>query len=67
MDLLREGQKITIFFQKNASMVEMSCEIEKFMMTGFGFSFTSIFPGRYIECLQVGFKLTAKSFLNLEP
>lgn len=64
MDLLREGQKITIFFQKNASMVEMSCEIEKVYDDRLDLVLPQYFM-RYIECLQVGFKLTAKAFSKL--
>lgn len=64
MDLLREGQKITIFFQKNTSMVEMSCEIEKVYDDRLDLVLPQYFM-RYIECLQVGAKLTAKAFSKL--
>lgn len=64
MDLLREGQKVTIFFQKQNNMVEMSCEIEKLYDDRMDLILPQYFM-RYIECLQVGAKLTAKVFSKL--
>mgnify|MGYP001035113523 CR=1 FL=1 len=64
MDLLREGQKITIYFQKSTNMVEMSCEIEKVFDDRLDLLLPQYFM-RYIECLQVGAKLTAKAFSKL--
>lgn len=64
MDLLREGQKVTISFQKQNNMVEMSCEIEKLYDDRMDLILPQYFM-RYIECLQVGAKLTAKVFSKL--
>lgn len=64
MDLLREGQKLTIYFQKNTNMVEMTCEIEHVYDDRLDLVLPQYFM-RYIECLQVGAKLTAKAFSKL--
>ncbi len=64
MDLLREGQKVTLFFQKNSNMVEMSCEIEKLYDDRMDLVLPQYFM-RYVEFLQVGAKLTAKVFSKL--
>lgn len=61
MDLLREGQKVTIYFQKDNRMVEMSCEIEKLYDDRMDLVLPQYFM-RYIERLQVGARLTAKVF-----
>lgn len=64
MDLLMEGQKLTLFFQKNNNMVEMSCIIEKVHDDRLDLALPQYFM-RYIEFLQVGKKLTAKVFSKL--
>lgn len=64
MDLLKEGQKLTLFFQKNTNMVEMSCEIEKVYDDRLDLVLPQYFM-RYIEHLQVGARLTAKVFSKL--
>ncbi len=64
MDLLREGQKVTIFFQKNDKMVEMSCEIGKLYDDRMDLVLPQYFM-RYVECLQVGARLTAKVFSKI--
>lgn len=64
MDLLIEGQKVTIYFQKDKKMVEMSCEIEKLYDDRMDLILPQYFM-RYVEFLQVGAKLTAKVFSKL--
>ena len=64
MDLLMEGQKLTLFFQKNNNIVEMSCIIEKVHDDRLDLTLPQYFM-RYIEFLQVGKKLTAKVFSKL--
>ncbi len=64
MDLLREGQKLTIYFQKNTNMVEMTCEIEKVYDDRLNLILPQYFM-RYIDYLQVGNKVTAKAFSKL--
>lgn len=61
MDLLREGQKLTLYFQKNSRMVEMTCEIEKIHDDRLDVVLPKYFM-RYVEKLRVGAKLTAKAF-----
>lgn len=64
MDLFTEGQKITLFFQKDANMVEMTCSIEKIFNDRLHLVLPQYFM-RYIEFLQVGKKITAKAFSKL--
>lgn len=64
MDLLKEGQKLTIYFQKNTNMVEMTCKIEKVYDDRLYLDLPKYFM-RYIECLRVGMRLTAKVFSKL--
>ena len=64
MNLLTEGQKLTLFFQKNNNMVEMSCTIEKVRDDRLDLVLPQYFM-RYIQHLQVGKKLTAKVFSKL--
>lgn len=61
MNLLKKGQKLTLYFQKNANMVEMTCEIEKIHDDRLDVVLPQYFM-RYIKMLQVGAKLTAKIF-----
>ena len=64
MDLLTEGQKLTLFFQKNKNMVEIACVIEKLRDDRLDLQLPQYFM-RYIQYLQVGKKLTAKVFSPL--
>lgn len=64
MDLFTEGQKITLYFQKNTNMVEMICSVEKVLDDRLDLILPQYFM-RYIEFLQVGCKITAKAFSKL--
>lgn len=64
MDLFTEGQKITLYFQKNTNMVEMICSVEKVQDDRLDLILPQYFM-RYIEFLQVGCKITAKAFSKL--
>lgn len=64
MDLITEGQKLTLFFQKASNMVEMSCTIEKVYDDRIDLTLPQYFM-RYVEFLQVGNTLTAKAFSKL--
>ena len=61
MDLLSEGQKLTLLFQKENNMVEMTCEILKVHDDRIDLTLPQYFM-RYVEHLQVGCELTAKAF-----
>lgn len=61
MNLFTEGQKLTLFFQKNNNMVEMTCSIEKVFSDRLDLVLPQYFM-RYVEFLQVGKRLTAKVF-----
>lgn len=64
MELFKEEQKITLFFQKNENIVEMTCAIEKIYDDRLDLILPQYFM-RYIEFLQVGQELTAKAFSKL--
>ena len=64
MDLFIEGQKLTLFFQKNQNMVEMTCEIEAIYDDRLDLILPKYFM-RYVECLDVGTTVTAKAFSKL--
>ncbi len=64
MDLFTEGQKLTLFFQKDSNMVEMTCTVEKIFDDRLDLQLPQYFM-RYIEFLQVGKRLTAKAFSKL--
>ncbi len=64
MDLFTQGQKITLFFQKNQNMVEMSCSIDAIFDDRLILVLPQYFM-RYVEFLQVGMKLTAKAFSKI--
>lgn len=64
MDLIKEGQKLTLYFQKGSYMVEMSCAIEEVFEDRLVLNLPQYFM-RYIEYLQVGKSLTAKVFTKL--
>ena len=61
MDLFNIGQKITLFFQKDINMVEMTCTINKVFEDRLVLELPQYFM-RYINFLQVGCKSTAKVF-----
>ena len=64
MDLLSEGQKINLYFQKDSNIVEMVCSIEKVFDDRLEIVLPQYFM-RYIEYLQAGRKITAKVFSKL--
>ena len=64
MDLFKEGQKITLYFQKGTNMVEMTCAIDNVSDDRLNLALPPYFM-RYVEFLQVGKKLTAKAFSKL--
>lgn len=64
MDLFTEGQKLTLFFQKNSNMVELTCEIEKIYDDRLDLILPKYFM-RYIEFLDVGARHTAKAFSKI--
>lgn len=64
MDLFTEGQKLTLFFVKENSMVEMICSVDKVFDDRLELILPQYFM-RYINHLQVGNKLTAKAFSKL--
>lgn len=61
MDLFREEQKISLFFCKNDTMVEIVCTLDKVYDDRLELILPQYFM-RYIEFLQVGKSLTAKAF-----
>lgn len=61
MDVLRIGQKLSIFFQKADTLVEMVCTIENIYDDRLAITLPKYFM-RYIDCLEVGNKLTIKIF-----
>ena len=64
MDLFTEGQKITLFFQKNTNQVEMTCSLEKLYEDRIELQLPQYFM-RYVNYLQVGMNITAKAFTKL--
>lgn len=64
MNLFTQGQKITLFFQKNQNMVEMSCSIDAIFDDRLILILPQYFM-RYVEFLQVGMPLTAKVFTKI--
>ena len=64
MDLFTKEQKITLYFQKNNNMVEMTCVVEKIYDDRLDLILPQYFM-RYIDSLQVGKKVTAKAFSKL--
>ena len=64
MDLFTDGQKLTLFFQKDSNMVEMTCSIETVLDDRLNLQLPQYFM-RYVEFLQVGRKMTAKIFTKL--
>lgn len=64
MDLIRPGQKIALYFQKENSMIEMVCRIEVVESDRLVLSPPPYFM-RYVDCLQIGMNLVAKIFSKL--
>ncbi len=64
MELFSKGQKITIFFQKDLNMVEITCEIDLLHNDRIELILPQYFM-RYIEYLQVGNQITAKAFTKM--
>lgn len=64
MDLFTEGQKITLFFQKDTNLVEMTCSLEKLYEDRIELQLPQYFM-RYVNYLQVGMSITAKAFTKL--
>lgn len=64
MDLFRVEQKVTLYFQKDNNMVEMTCTVDKVYDDRLDLVLPQYFM-RYIDFLQVGSRLTAKAFSKL--
>ncbi len=64
MDLIQEGQKISISFQKEDNFVEIFCIIAKVLEDRLIIDLPQYFM-RYIEFLEVGKTLTAKVFSKI--
>ena len=64
MDLIKAGQKISIFFQKESNIVEISCIISNVFEDRLVVELPQYFM-RYIEFLNVGQRLTAKVFSKI--
>ncbi len=64
MDLIKSGQKISIYFQKGENLVEISCLITKAYEDRIVVELPQYFM-RYIEFLNVGQRLTVKVFSKI--
>ena len=64
MNLLKTGQKISISFQKEEKIVEISCTISEVLEDRIVIELPQYFM-RYIEYLEVGCKLTVKVFSKI--
>ena len=64
MELFTEGQKISIFFAKGQTLVEMVCTIETVYDDRLELALPQYFM-RYIEYLQAGSDITAKAFSKI--
>ena len=64
MDLIRVGNKIALYFQKDNNIVEMICTVESVYNDRLVLNPPQYFM-RYVEFLQVGSELTAKIFSKL--
>ena len=64
MDLIKRGQKITLYFQKGNSMVEMTCLVDVVYSDRLKINPPQYFM-RYIDSLRDGTQLTAKIFTKL--
>jgi hypothetical protein len=64
MDLIKKDQKIALYFQKDNSMIEMTCIIKEVLDDRLVLEPPQYFM-RYVDALQVGCNLTAKVFSKL--
>lgn len=64
MDLLKPGQRLSIFFQKDGNLVEMGCTIAQILDDRMVIDLPPYFM-RYIEHLDVGASLTVKVFSKI--
>lgn len=64
MELLKSGQKLSIFFQKDDKLVEMTCVIKDVLDDRLVIELPQYFM-RYVEYLDVGCKLTVKVFSKI--
>ena len=64
MDLLKAGQKLSILFQKEDSLVEIACVISALLEDRIVIDLPQYFM-RYIEYLDVGCSLTIKAFSKI--
>ena len=64
MDLLKSGQKLSIFFQKEDKLVEIACVISQMLEDRIAIELPPYFM-RYIEYLDVGCTLTIKVFSKM--
>ena len=64
MDLIKKDQKIALYFQKENSMIEMTCLIKDAYNDRLVLEPPKYFM-RYVGSLQVGCKLTAKIFSKI--
>lgn len=64
MDLIKSGQKISIYFQKGENLVEISCLITRAFEDRIVVELPQYFM-RYIEFLNVGQRLTVKVFSKI--
>ena len=64
MDLLKSGQKVNIYFEKDGNLVEIACVINTVFDDRLVIDLPQYFM-RYIEYLAVGCPLTAKVFSKL--
>ena len=64
MELLKQGQKLSILFQKEDAIVEIACTISQMLEDRIVIELPPYFM-RYIEFLDVGCKLTIKVFSKI--
>ena len=64
MELIQTGQKLSINIEKNNTLVEMLCTINKVYDDRIEVELPQYFM-RYVECLDVGKHLTIKVFSNM--
>lgn len=64
MDLLKSGQKLTLYFQKAENLVGITCTISEVFSDRITIELPPYFM-RYVEFLEVGCRLTVKVFSKL--
>ena len=64
MDLLQSGQKLSLCFQKESNLVEITCTIAQVLDDRLVIELPPYFM-RYVEYLEVGRRLTVKVFSKL--